>query len=139
MVTSSPPSKGGASRDLAPHGCEEPFTRRLSPSPATGCGLVEAKSQDIQSGVHVPWSRESAVRTDMLTIRERLGHNATAVGSGADLGGAVRVDSLDQRTGSSGLVRQHVQELRPALCANMSETTLLQKLVYNIGAEETRR
>ena len=49
----------------------------------------------------------------MLTIRERLGHNATAVGSGADLGGAVRVDSLDQRTGSSGLVRQHVQELRP--------------------------
>jgi len=103
-VTSSPPSKGGASRDLAPHGCEEPFTRRLSPSPATGCGLVEAKSQDIQSGVHVPWSRESAVRTDMLTIRERLGHNATAVGSGADLGGAVRVDSLDQRTGSSGLV-----------------------------------
>jgi len=25
-----------------------------------------------------------------------------------------------------------------ALCANMSETTLLWKLVYNIGAEETR-
>jgi hypothetical protein len=25
-----------------------------------------------------------------------------------------------------------------ALCANMSETTLLQKLVYNIGAEETK-
>ena len=35
-VTSSPPSKGGASRDLTPRGREEPFTRRLSPSPATG-------------------------------------------------------------------------------------------------------
>jgi hypothetical protein len=26
-----------------------------------------------------------------------------------------------------------------ALCANMSETTLLQKLVYNVGAEETKQ
>ena len=26
-----------------------------------------------------------------------------------------------------------------ALCANISETTLLRKLVYNIGAEEIRR
>ena len=34
-VTSSPRSKRGASRDLAPHGHEEPFTRRASPAPAS--------------------------------------------------------------------------------------------------------
>jgi hypothetical protein len=35
LVTSSPSSKRGASRDLSPCGSEEPFTRRLSPSPAS--------------------------------------------------------------------------------------------------------
>jgi hypothetical protein len=34
-VTSSPRSKRGASRDLSPFRPEEPFTRRLSPSPAS--------------------------------------------------------------------------------------------------------
>jgi len=34
---------------------------------------------------------------------------------------------------------EHKATTMTALCANMSETTLLRKLVYNIGAEEIRR
>jgi hypothetical protein len=102
-VTSSPRSKRGASRDPDPHGAEEPFTRRPRPGPATG--------QDIQRGIHVPWSREAAVRTSMLPFGQFFGHKTAA--TGANLRCAVRVDPEGQSTGCPGLVLQHVQELTP--------------------------
>jgi hypothetical protein len=37
------------------------------------------------------------------------------------------------------IIRYTASFVGRALCANMSETTLLQKLVYNVGAEETKQ